>query len=397
MKIGVCLFDEPSLGTSGWASIGGKQAFRISATSELRSDILWVTNVNYRIYRKLNLIQTPNVVDEQFFRTKLSTLIQEISASEDPSVLCQKAAEVLQRTADMGLNLLSVDALNCNYRYFTGLQDAILTPEMREQPYGMNALDVSEAIRQSTQENQAMSSQQTPRGSRAVPFAFPRGSYAKWLLSQKYPANNNWRPINARDGESIFGYESGAKIRGTAGVLEKLHALSENKAAMFRVAVLSVDPYYAGFAKFSAGTNGVIRRWATLPEIIEMSKYSKLAISGGYYTELADLNLPDNIDVTSDEFSFSRGLFYENLWVALASSPYSRNAKNVSSVGAYMRAYDRIICGRAAASFSRYGFTIGSYGVGRLLVFMRTGEEKTAREIALNLGLIPQMKIMSEA
>ncbi|WP_425263652.1 hypothetical protein [Vibrio owensii] len=397
MKIGVCLFDEPSLASSGWASIGGKQAFRISSTSELRSDVLWVSNVSYKYYRKLNLIQTPNIVDEQFFRTKLSTLIQEISANDDPSVLASKSAEVLQRTADLGLDLLSVDALNSSYRYFTGLQDAMLTPEMREQPFGINSLDITDAIKQSTQENQAMSSQQTPRGSRAVPFVFPRGSYAKWLLSQKYPANNNWRPINARDGESVFGFEGGTKIRGTAGVIDKLYNLAENKAAMFRVAVLSTDPQYSGFAKFSAGKNGMIRRWATLPEIIEMSHYSKLAISGGYYTELSDLKLPDSIDLESDEFSFSRGLFYENLWVALSSAPYSKHGSNVSSIGAYMRAYDRIACGRAAASFTRYGFTVGSYGVGRLLVFMRTGEERTAREISLNLGLMPQMRIMEEA
>jgi len=396
LKIGVCLFDQPSICTSAWASIGGASAFRIKSASELRSDVLWVTNVNYSIYKKLNFIQTPNITDEQFFRTKLSSLIQEISCDEDPSVQCQKAAEVLQRTAKLGLDLFKVDALNCNYRYFTGLQDVLLSSEMRSQPFGKHAVDVSEAIRQSTQENQAMSSRQTPRGSRAIPFVFPRGSYAKWLLSQKYPANVNWRPINARDGESILGIESGTRVKGTNGILDKLHSLSEGKAAMFRVAVLSTEPQYAEFAKFSAGKNNMIRRWATLPEIIEMASYSKIAISGGYYTDNQSLDIHDSIDLDSDEFSFSRGLFYENVWVALSSSPYSKSSNNVSGIGAYMRAYDRIACGRAAASFSRYGFTVGSYGVGRLLVFVRPGEERAAREVALNLGLMPQMRIMSE-
>ena len=75
------------------------------------------------------------------------------------------------------------------------------------------------------------------------------------------------------------------------------------------------------------------------------------------------------------------------------SSPI--NNKHFTSVGAYMRAYDRIACQRASEAFQNYNFVIGSYGTGRLVVFLKPSSAELATAIALSEGLIPPRKCLS--
>lgn len=398
MKIGVCWFDETKVGSSGWCSVAGSQSRRITGISELESSVFWVTNLNYFEYKNLNLVRTPNIVDEQFFRSKLSVLAQEIGTNETPDVLCQKLSSILHGVHLLGItNLGMSDNSLASYRYTNAMQSVLLKQEWRSQPKGNQASMIIEAIKQSTQENQAMTGKFVPKGSKATQFIFPRGSYAKWILSQKYPLNNNWRPLNFKENkETIIGFEDGSKIRGTDAVIDKLKNISETNAGILKVSVLSTDESYVNHSKFGAGANNMIRCWATIPEIIEISKYSKVSIMNGFHTESGHLDLPEILIPDESEYSLSKGLLLENAWVALSSPLYVKGYNNVSAIGAYMRAYDRIMCGRAAVSFSRHGFVIGSYGTGRIVSYVKSGEEHVAKELAFKNKLLPLMRFMGE-
>ena len=398
MKIGVCWFDDTNIGASAWCSIAGGAARRIVGINELESDVLWVTNLDYRQYKKLNLTRTPNIVDEQFFRSKISVLAQEVGIDDDADVLCKKLSGILHGVHALGCNLFGMsDASLASYRYTNALQAALLSSNMRKQPVGGSSGKVAEAIRQSTQENQGMSGKFVPRGSKAVQFIFPRATYTKWLLSQDYPVGNNWTPIKMKDGtNTVIGYEDGMKLRGTDSVIGKLKELSLSKAAVLQVAVLSIDESYATHSKFGAGANAMIRRWATIPEIIEIAKYSKISLMNGYCADIGKLELPNILVPDESEYSLSKGILLENVWVALSSPVYVKGYNNVSPLGAYIRAYDRVMCGRAAASFSNHGFIVGSYGTGRIIVYVRPGEDDMVRELAFKNNLLPMMRYMGE-
>ncbi|MFS1426446.1 hypothetical protein LMH73_004495 [Vibrio splendidus] len=398
MKIGVCWFDDTNIGSSGWRSVAGETAKRIVGINELESDVLWVTNLDYRQYKKLNLTRTPNIVDEQFFRSKISVLAQEVGIDDDADVLCRKLSGILHGVHALGCQSFGMsEASLASYRYTNALQAALLTSGMRKQPIGGSSGKIAEAIRQSTQENQGMSGKFVPRGSKAVQFIFPRATYAKWLLSQDYPVNNNWSPLKMKDSaNTVIGYEDGTKIKGTDSVIGKLKELSETKVGVLQVSVLSVDESYANHSKFGAGANNMIRRWATIPEIIEISKYSKISIMSGFCADGGKLELPNILIPDESEYSLSKGILLENAWVALSSPVYVPGYNNVSPLGAYMRAYDRIMCGRAAASFSNHGFIVGSYGTGRVIVYVRHGEEDMVRELAFKNNLLPMMRYMGE-
>ena len=393
MKVGVCLFDEPKIAKSAWISIAGSKAARINGISELRSDVFWVTNLRFFEHRSLNLNHAPNIADEQFFRTKISSLIKEVSATEDPEVQCAILSKILNRTSELGSYFLNADIDGSSYRYSGILQNHALTPSMRKQPEGGNELEIKEAILQSTQENQAMSSKQFAKGSKIEPFVFPRASYAKWLLSQDYPVGNEWTKITIRE-KSIYGYEDGSSIRNTSHFINRLEEIDKDYAAFFRISVLSTKPNYATFAKFGSGCD-IMRRWATLPELVDILRYSKVEILSGFRIKKQKIEIDERIFEDDYEYSISKGLFLENLWCSIASPVYSRINENVSAIGAYMRAYDRIACGRAAASFSNHGFTVGSYGMGRVQVSLRNGEINAAKEVAIANSLMPQMRFIS--
>lgn len=394
MKIGVCLFDEPTSGQAGWISIAGSRAARISSPAELRSDVFWVTNVDYSSFLKLNLNHSTNIGYNSYFRTPIASLTKELTASEDPEYQCKLLSKVLNRVSELGSYYFGAE-IDGSYRYSNILQGCLVKNQLRQQPKGDHELEIVEAIKQSTQNNQAMTSKQFAKGSKLESFVFPRASYAKWLLSQDYPLNGGkWEKLGIGDNK-VFGYEDGVEIKNTKHFIEKLKDYDRTHAVFFKISVLSISPNYATFAKFGSGERKYIRHWATLPELMDILRYSKVEVVSAFKTPKVKINVNEELfEETGCEYSISKGLLLENVWTALATPIHSKQNENVSALGAYMRAYDRIACGRAAAAFSRYGYTVGSYGTGRVQVSLRVNEAQGAKEIAISNKLAPSMRFI---
>jgi hypothetical protein len=386
MKIGACWFDNNKQAFNGWASSCGSPAFRVSSFGDLPPDTLWVTNLNYITYRKLNLTKVHHIVDEQYFRTSMRQIGAETGLLNNPVELVVFASKVFSRIGLMGRELLSVNINNPGYRY-TSLLAASITPNyVRSRIIGPNAMDISEAIKQSFQSNQAMVGINAPKNSTVQAFSYPRGAFARWILSQDYPGSEPWEEIPERNFSTTFGYDAGHVIKGTVSVTERLLDIGKNHAALFRINILTTDPAYQNFATFGAGSNHP-RRWATLPEVLLLSKYCKVKLSGGYKTTFRKLPIAEKINLNDSEYSYSRGLLYENIWVSLSNPIHGNDIFH--AVGAYMRAYDRIACFSLADGFAAQQYTIGSYGTGRAMIYLTDAESQRAAELAIGLGALP--------
>lgn len=401
IKIGVCCFEDVNDASEGWASINGQESFRVSSYSDLQTNILWVTNLPYKQYKDLNLVTSPHIYDTQFFRTSLDQIAKE-NGLYDEQEIAEFSSSIFSKLASLGDRFYDFDLSTPGYRYHKLLSYKLIPDFARKRPEGRFSGDIFESIQNSTQANQAMSGVKKPQGSNAVNFVFPRGSYARWLLSQKYPSGSKWTEIKQKNDSATFGFEDGKVIRSTHSVLDRLKDLGGKNALFLRVNVQSMDPFFQRFASFGAsGQFGPSarqkhRRWATLPEIIELSKYSKLQIMGGYMTPLTDEPLIDPSVLEGSGMSYAHGLFLENTWAALCSPISTQTGSTETVIGAYMRAYDRIACGRAAARFAKAGFIVGSYSMGRLIVFVRPGEENSSAREAFSSGLLPPMSFMNE-
>lgn len=110
-------------------------------------------------------------------------------------------------------------------------------------------------------------------------------------------------------------------------------------------------------------------------------------------TKLANLDFLSDLELDSKEYSYSRGIFLENLWVALAN-PINPSGMH-TAVGAYMRAYDRVACQRAAETFAEHEFRIGSFGSGRVMIYLGKQEDAMAKELSFVTGMNPPMSMIS--
>lgn len=395
-KIGVVWFDDPSIAMNGWYSVNGSEPKRINSHGELSTNVLWVTNINYRQYKKLNLTSAPHIFDEQYFRTSIRQVCSEVGLLDNPKEVTVFASRVFTRIVDFGEKYFKVDLTHPGYRYYSLIADRIMPSHMRRRPTESFSLDLLEGLRQSTQANQAITGLKSPKGSSIQSFVIPRTAHAKWLLSQKYPVAGTWKKLPESNYGGVLGIEDGVEVKGTKAKIKQLIELGNNNAAIFRVSQMSIDGFHRSFSTFGAGSN-YTRKWATLPEIINLSRYSKIEINGGYSIELGDLGVLDSLNLSdfdkSLDYSYSLGLFLENVWIALTNPLYGNG--QFTAVGAYMRAYDRIICSRYAEKFSEYNYVIGSYGTGRILTYVRPNENRTIGEFALEENLLPPLHMVN--
>lgn len=387
IPIGVCIFDDNQSPTGGWASISGAQAVRIRGIMDLRNDVFWVLSLDYKIVRKLGIYNAKNMSDAQFFRASVNHLMEE-SGIRDKREQAVAASEMLSRVTAYSEQLFDIGVNGGGYRFYTTLADKIVPSSAKKKVDGpVDLMDVKEGLVQSYQSLQKMTGK-TPKGSSAKNFVYPRGSYYSWILGLDYPGGEDWKELSKKSYGAIFGFDSGHVISGTKTVIDRLTELGKKNAAIFRVTVHSQVSDTVDYQQFGNGAD-VIRRWATLPEILHLSRFSKLEISGGYSTPLSPLSISSQIKDSSNEFSISRGLLLENIFVALASPIYAAKSRH-TALAAYMRAYDRIACARAAEYLvDSGGYVIGSFGLGRVTVFLRETEMDGASNIALQCGLMP--------
>jgi hypothetical protein len=390
-KVGVCIFDDPTQCAYGWASIAGEVSRRINGYGELRTDVLWVLNLNWKTMNTMGLNRSNHLYDEQFFRISLRQIGFELGMNEDPEKFATSVSEVLNRVAVLGLETLGVNIDNPGYRYTSLVADKHLPDFCRKKPMGPMSASIMDATRQATQENQAHLGRQAPHGSSIQGFSFPRGSYGRWMLSQPIPSCERWKEFSLGGSETLIGVDEGHEIRGTKAVLERLMKQGESNALFLSVNVQSVDRFYRPFSTFGAGSN-YPRAWATLPEVLSLSRYAKLSVSGGFMTPLRANPIADKIQMDINEMSYSRGLLLENLWIAIAN-PVS-TTKRQTPLGAYMRSYDRSVCQKVAEIFESYSYPVGSFGVGRVMVYLRAGEIPSATELALENGIIPSISLL---
>ena len=390
-SLGVCIFDNPDAPQDGYISIDGADAVKIRGANELSNNVLWVTNLNFNQFKRERFYQNSNMKDNQYFRTSLDIMQKELGVvNSDPAVKAQMLSAIGSRIVSLSNKLLGTNLYESHkeYRFSNEIKNAIFPDELK----GYESLElipiVKEASRHATQNHQAMSGSHIPRGSTTYGFYFPRTEYARYLMKLPMPCKNDWREITFKSRQFEIGTFEGKKIKGTDEAIATLMKLSESRAIMLKIEVNYMDPFYAKFGTFSAGLKEV-RSWATLPEVIELSRYARISVFAGISCSIGRLNVLDAVlNEIEIEFSYSRGILLENAWVAL-SIGYGDMRSNFLS--AYIRAYDRIVCGKAAASFADK-FVVGSYGTGRVTLYLNSGDVEAANNLAESLGLMKSLK-----
>ena len=377
LSIGVVRFDDETALAGGWASFNGEPAFRIRSLGDLDTSKAWILDIGYPAYMAGQLYTVAHLRRMDFLRVKPKALLAELSVSSNPDEQLRILSGIYGKTVDILAAKHGFDPSTAEITAAHALREA--WPSQRPSINPSLDDELAEAMLESTQESQKASGR-SPAGSVSHVGCFPRSAFAAYLLSQPLPTQGSWSQVKIHGGSKTIGVHKGQAIRGSEEWLTKTSALAETSAIYLRVSVLSMPATYARYCAFGAGANHQ-RRWATLPEILHLAKFCKLEIGSGFRVDAASADYePSDIDPT-----ISGGIAAEIEWVA-RSLPSTRGQG--SAVGAYLRAYDRIACAKAAANVINAGYTVGSYGTGRVYVYAGK-HDRTVADAMLGSGLLP--------
>ena len=385
-SVGVCIFDDPRSPQGGFSSVDGENPVYVSGYHELSPEKLWVTNLDFPIFKELNLLRIRHLAQSQYFRTSVK-MLQTESGIEDNKELSVYLSKMFSRIERISAEQFGTNIRDYNYRFHQALSDRIHIPGTTEPVQGVDPNLAQLIIDQSTQENQAMSGVKRPDKSLPVSFLFPRDAFAQWLLSRHYPVGSVWK----NDGMSkdfTIGTKDGKKLARTDSFVKRCgdYFKTSNRAMFFRISVVSHEMSHRAFATFGVGSREP-RTWVTWPELLEMLNYSVVTVYESYSTQCSSIKDSIPSFCFADGQGISEGLLLENLYVSIGS-PINR--KN-TALGAYLRAYDRAACARAASKFHAAGFVVGSFSSGRVVLLISRSQIQRATELALSIGMMPPL------
>lgn len=401
--MGVCLFDNPTdVNKEAWCSLAGEPAKRIQGISSLPQKTHWATNVRFNDYRRQSLGNLPNIKECQFMRLDPDKLVKELGTpdTENNMINAELIAEIYNRVANIGRDLMDITISNSFYKYLNNIESKVNLHTVKSQQQTDNQY-IQEAIENSYQTNQARFGAK-PTNSKPYHFTFPRIAYFKWIFSKKYPMfSDQFTPVKFRTGELTIGVKNGRKVEHHDERIKKFkEMLAKNDAAyFFKIEVSHTESFHTSFATFSCGAGEgapISRNWVSLPELIEIARYSVVTVFNGYRAPLG--NLPSEVlnlvtqkdsdqQAQIDDTFISKGIFLENVY-SMLSGPMN---KNKTALGVYMKAYDRMACLSVAEVFHRFGFAVGSYSTGKIILFLKDNEVLDACALAMMLGLMPPM------
>tara|TARA_Y100001972_G_scaffold95005_1_gene116961 strand:+ start:15895 stop:17076 length:1182 start_codon:yes stop_codon:yes gene_type:complete len=378
VAVGVIRFDDPAGVGAGWASYNGESAFRIRSIGDLDTSKQWIVDMIYPAYRNAKLWNIPHIKRMDYLRVKPGALALELGIDGNTSTKLEKLSGIYGKTAQILTEKYGIDLADPSPTASHALKSKNPPPTCRVSPKFADA--VANAVIESTQESQNGTGKS---GAGTVPIgaSYPRGAYAAYLLSQPVPTNVDWSPVRLGGGSKKIGVHNGKSVRGTEDFIEKLKSRASEDALFFEVTVLSMPAQFAKHSTFGVGAN-TARRWATLPEIVHLSNFAYLELSGGFRTGMTMLDqVSDHIDPT-----ISGGIAAEIDWV---SRCLPRTQDGFNPIGAYLRAYDRVACASAANELAAAGYQIASFGTGRVFVYANPNDSRLDEHF-LRVGLMPR-------
>ena len=390
MRIGAIVFDANNIVGSdqhvvslagGWASIGGTPARRIQGISELPSDVIWLTNLNYSNFMTAKLNMHANFRNEGWLRTSFKQIAEEFGlglntgkAKETAEVLSLVAHRVVAYSCkELNIQVKSHVRLNDDYATAMGL-DRCRIRETHYSTFETIAGHSYVKVIHNTSLGRGAATGMTLRCNRLA--------YAHRMLSHKTPPDTGWELVAQKLTDSD---------------LERM-----DKPFLVRCRITNVKPIMAEALAWGGGSK-LIREWLTDVEWRIVRQYADVELRAAMVCEQGYESqdsyaamLPQG---SANELSYSLGLVAEQVWTALTNKqPRAGLTTGYPARAAWLRAIDRMqMFDYAQRMQSRRGVTLLSYGMGNVVVRVPEGGTKHILDMAVDVGLMPPMAGFIEA
>lgn len=377
---GAVIFDDSQRPGSGWASVRGKEAFRVRGTGDLASDIFWWTNLKMEVFNQFGLASA-RLKRTDYLRPRMDQLHTELGLL----AFRMPAARVVEITSEIFDRVLRLAGEHYGLeKPVSGTLAEDLYPELVQEDRSITQ-DIDKALENSYQ-SWASCEGNNPHGSSMVTFRRPRIQHALDVLATPVPGEQ-WEFVDD------------AALPPQNKRLDWL--VTQARPALVKASVKSIDHEVAQIVAFGSGGGGApkLRAWLSHPELLALSKFAKLKIEAAFLgTEYAPHPVRRTL-ATGGVFgtlSISMGILAENYWQSLANPrAYKRFSKEkvYSPRAVWYAASDRFYMMLPALMLHGSNFAVRGYGKGTVILAVQRGALNEARACAAAAGLSAPLHI----
>ncbi len=380
IQCGAIHFIDAEKSQEAYASISGENAFKINSISELDTQTRWITNLDTGLPNQPKSVNHALFFQNNYLRLKTDQILSLLHASGDeysPQTKATFLSKIFTNVVSLGNYLLHIENLPA-FEYRKGIRKNLMDMDQKQPD------NILTMIRDSTQYYTFSMEKTDPE--KRVSFLTPKFSHAKKILQTPLPTGE-WRQIKSLP-------EQSENIR---------EWLQSRKNPFFAKVILSdFDEELYSLLNFgSAVPEGSNREWVTNIELEMLIGIADIQIIETW--ESSDVAEPSEVITKmikigdTGDTGTSLGILAENIWTGLSlsmSPPSIRRNKKIAqkyanTAAPFLIAMDRSLCFEKAKALRQKGFSVASYGYGKITVDSSFQEEKTIIESALELGLIP--------
>jgi hypothetical protein len=368
---------------SGWASIAGERAVRVTSIHDLSSDALWVTNLTEEQFYRATLTSHPNFRSEGYLRSSLRHIYSELGVDPlqvSPDIVATVLATVVQRVIECSQTRYRVNvrskALNEDYALALGAPRSTIAPEI----YPMFEASAQHAYVRAVAANSYLNKGQ------ALTLRRNRLIHAQELLSQPVPPDVAWEYIPRH------------KLPASKTELES--QLEHSRSAfLVRCEVTNVNPLIADVLSIGGGAR-VIRDWLTDIEWHHAREWADIEYKGQLLCSVPSSLLSQAKGLPSGDYaplSFTCCIVSEQIWTAMAMKRGPRDDARYTAAAAWLRARDRTVMFVYAQKLHAKGLAVWGYGGGNVVITYPEGGLRHALEVSTDIGLLAPASKLLEA
>ena len=385
VPVGCVVFDETTQPDCGWYARDEEEARRFFSGQDLPESALWLTNVSYELGREVFQALPEGFCTHDYLREDLASLAARHRIS-DSRILAEIGARLLSRVLALCRAFLGQQHFLPAFNLRRGLKEHFGPSDMLVRPH------LARMLEEATVTNTNCRSSSVGAAKDKVIFCLEPRRHCLNVLDQIFPYGRFAEVSSA---------ELPGEHAGRADVQAFLRDL-EARPGFFHISCLSLDAPWDSLFTFAPGRGERLGRgrrlWVSLPELSFLAEHADLTVHAAFLSASSQrLHLPQDLQAFFPEsslLSISCGVFFENLWNALAQTSrhqksFMRELVAVNPLTAYLRAKDRVLLCETAYALKERGLAVTGYANGRIRVDRKGHEERELYSAACAAGCLP--------
>lgn len=382
--------DDPNAG--GWASIEGREAYRVANASSLDNNAIWWTNLSFNSMYAANVHRVPSLKRTNYLHSWRRGAGQDefcegwglVRRRYTEKAIAEALAAIFSQVMRLAAARYDIDLNQREVMAYDSLADEIRARLLPKADPTLGP-EVDSAVSDShCYYNNCMTPHHRADDFVDVCFSRQAVAYAREITSTIIPSDQ----VEYVDSSSL-------PPRGQ----RLAWVLRQERPVLARVTVSDVQPDYANLISFGNGARaGMNRHWLSQPEILLLSNFATVEIEACFLFS-AYQSLPSQCRLEDDYTDLqcimpSTQILVTNHWIGLCrENPYrlepgKHNERRTSPRAAWLTAVDRFQMFTSALQLHQAGFTVSYYGAGSVIARVPKYHYRDAYEVAKQIGLL---------